>query len=211
MRGRNGVEASHEPGAKSGSKLPALQTLARQAGASEYREAFGVRPACGRFRQSMVPMRNQKVVEATMNFKVKRIPTPLDVAQSWKDTTGFAAAVAVLFFAGQIGRGAQTPADLVVLNAKILTVNPQFAIAEAAAIREGLFVAVGNNAAVKKLVGDRTRVIDAQGRTVVPGLIETHVHAVGVNWVPSRKSSSGFTNNYGPRPRTTGFRFPGST
>src|SRR5437667_341166 len=79
-----------------------------------------------------------------------------------------------------LGQTAQTPADLGVLNAKILTVNPQFAIAEAAAIREGLFVAVGNNAAVKKLVGDRTRVIDAQGRTVVPGLIETHVHAVGV-------------------------------
>src|SRR5438132_4855753 len=48
-----------------GWKLHALQTLARQAGAPEYREAFGVRPACRRFPWFMVPMRDQKVVEAT--------------------------------------------------------------------------------------------------------------------------------------------------
>src|SRR5438132_8583384 len=48
-----------------GWKLHALQTLARQAGAPEYREAFGVRPACRRFRWFMVSMREQKVVEAS--------------------------------------------------------------------------------------------------------------------------------------------------
>src|SRR5262249_25791171 len=52
--------------------------------------------------------------------------------------------------------------------------------AEAVAIRDGLFVLVGPNAEVRKLVGDKTRVIDAQGKTVVPGLIESHVHATGV-------------------------------
>ena len=84
------------------------------------------------------------------------------------------------FLVGQIAQGAEPPADLVVLNGKIVTVNPQFAIVEAAAVREGRFVAVGANSKVKKLVGDRTRVIDARGKTVVPGLIETHVHAIGV-------------------------------
>ena len=54
--------ALHAPGAKSGSKLsklPALQTLARQAVGPEYREAFGVRAACLRFRWFMVPMRSR--------------------------------------------------------------------------------------------------------------------------------------------------------
>jgi len=84
------------------------------------------------------------------------------------------------FLVGQIVQGAEPPADLVVLNGKIVTVNPQSSIVEAAAVREGRFVAVGANSKVKKLVGDRTRVIDARGKTVVPGLIETHVHAIGV-------------------------------
>ncbi|MGH9339495.1 MAG: amidohydrolase [Acidobacteriota bacterium] len=76
--------------------------------------------------------------------------------------------------------GAQeAPADLVVLNGKILTVDSQFSQAEAAAVRDGVFVAVGSNADIRRLVGDGTRVIDAQGRTVIPGLIETHVHATG--------------------------------
>jgi predicted amidohydrolase YtcJ len=81
---------------------------------------------------------------------------------------------------GQTMRGAEPPADLVVLNGKIVTVDPRFSIVEAAAVRDGRFVSVGANADAKKLVGDRTRVIDALGKTVVPGLIETHVHAIGV-------------------------------
>jgi predicted amidohydrolase YtcJ len=85
-----------------------------------------------------------------------------------------------LVFASQVVRGAEPPADLVVLNGKIVTVNPRSSIVQAAAVRDGRFVAVGANSEVKKLVGERTRVIDARGRTVVPGLIETHVHAIGV-------------------------------
>ena len=84
------------------------------------------------------------------------------------------------FLVGPIGEGTEPPADLVVLNGKIVTVNPHSSIVEAAAVRDGRFVAVGANSKVKKLVGDRTRVIDARGKTVVPGLIETHVHAIGV-------------------------------
>ncbi|PYI83852.1 MAG: hypothetical protein DME26_14330 [Verrucomicrobia bacterium] len=64
MRAFEVVEATHEPGAESSSKLAAFQTLARQDRVSEYREAFGVRPACRRFRWFRVSMRNRKVVEA---------------------------------------------------------------------------------------------------------------------------------------------------
>src|SRR5690606_31567952 len=73
----------------------------------------------------------------------------------------------------------QAPADLVVINGKVLTVDEQSSQAEAAAVRDGLFVAVGTNEEIRGLIGEETRVLDAEGRVVVPGLIETHVHATG--------------------------------
>ena len=77
------------------------------------------------------------------------------------------------------GAQRQPPADLVVLSAKVLTVDPSSRIAAAVAVRGGVFVAVGRDADVEPLIGPRTRVIRAGGRTVVPGLIESHVHALG--------------------------------
>lgn len=70
-------------------------------------------------------------------------------------------------------------ADMVVWNANILTVDPGFSTAQAVAIRDGVFTAVGTNEDVKPLIGAETRVIDARGRTVVPGLFQTHSHATG--------------------------------
>ena len=74
---------------------------------------------------------------------------------------------------------AERPADLVVLNGKVVTVDAKFSTAEAAAVRDGVFVFVGSSADVRKHVGEKTRVIDAKGKTVIPGLIESHVHATG--------------------------------
>jgi predicted amidohydrolase YtcJ len=71
-------------------------------------------------------------------------------------------------------------ADLVVVNGKVLTVDAAFRVVEAVAIREGLFVLAGTNGQARALVGPATRVIDAGGKTVVPGLIDSHVHALGV-------------------------------
>ena len=76
--------------------------------------------------------------------------------------------------------GQQTAVDLVVVNAKVLTVDAQNTQAEAVAIRGNTFAAVGTTAAIRKMAGPQTRVIDAGGRTVVPGFIESHVHATGV-------------------------------
>ena len=75
--------------------------------------------------------------------------------------------------------GQQAPADLVVLNAKVLTVDASNTQAEAVAIRGGTFAAIGTTAAIRQMAGPQTRVIDAGGRTVVPGFIESHVHATG--------------------------------
>lgn len=72
------------------------------------------------------------------------------------------------------------PADLVLLNAKILTVDDGFTEARALAVRGGRFVAVGSEDVVRRHAGSTTRVIDGRGRTVIPGVIDTHVHALGV-------------------------------
>jgi predicted amidohydrolase YtcJ len=71
-----------------------------------------------------------------------------------------------------------TPADLVVVNAKVVTVDAAFTIAEAVAIQDGRIVRVGSNADARALVGPATQVLDAAGRTVIPGLIDSHVHAL---------------------------------
>lgn len=86
--------------------------------------------------------------------------------------------VVVLFHSASAAAG--PPADLIVINGQVLTVDARFTTAEAVAIRDGVFAAVGSNAELKKLNGDKTRVIDARGNSVVPGLIDSHVHAIGV-------------------------------
>lgn len=70
----------------------------------------------------------------------------------------------------------QAPADLVLLNGKIWTVNEQQAEVEAIAIAGGRIVATGASAEIRKWVGSQTRVIDLQGRRVVPGFNDAHVH-----------------------------------
>ena len=74
------------------------------------------------------------------------------------------------------GRG--EPADLIVHNAKILTLSDALPEAQALAVRGEKFVAVGREGEVMRLRGDRTRVIDAGGRRVIPGLNDSHIHAV---------------------------------
>ncbi len=78
--------------------------------------------------------------------------------------------------AAAVSSAAAQPADLVVVNAAIWTgdaANPQ---ANALAVRDGRFVAVGEEA--RNFIGPDTRVIDAEGARVVPGLMDTHVHIV---------------------------------
>jgi predicted amidohydrolase YtcJ len=68
------------------------------------------------------------------------------------------------------------PADLIVLNAHIHTLDPSCPHATALAVRDGRFLAVGQDAEVTELRGPETRVIDLNGRSVLPGLCDAHIH-----------------------------------
>jgi predicted amidohydrolase YtcJ len=71
------------------------------------------------------------------------------------------------------------PADLVLVGGHVVTVDRSFSIAEAVAIADGRFAAVGTSAAIRKLAGPATTVIDLRGQTVVPGLADDHLHDAG--------------------------------
>src|SRR6516164_2305106 len=95
----------------------------------------------------------------------------------------------VLLFFAAIPAWAQV--DTILINGKILTVDTNFSIQEAIAIQDSKISAVGRTADIRKLAGPKTRVIDLQGRTVIPGLIDFHLHGIRaglsftteVNWV----------------------------
>jgi predicted amidohydrolase YtcJ len=82
-------------------------------------------------------------------------------------------------------------ADTVLINGKIVTVDQQFSIQEAIAVRDGRILSVGKTAEIRKLAGPTSRVIDLQGRCVIPGLIDSHLHGIRaalsfsteVNWI----------------------------
>jgi predicted amidohydrolase YtcJ len=70
-------------------------------------------------------------------------------------------------------------ADLVLINGKIWTVNRAQPEAEALAVRRDRLVAVGRTDDIRALIGPKTRVLDLQGRRVVPGFYDSHVHLLG--------------------------------
>src|SRR5262245_31069053 len=70
------------------------------------------------------------------------------------------------------------PADTILTNGKIVTVDDRFSVAESLAIRGGRIVAVGTAADKDRLKGPQTRIIDLNRRTVIPGLIDNHAHWV---------------------------------
>jgi predicted amidohydrolase YtcJ len=69
--------------------------------------------------------------------------------------------------------------QLVLVNANVFTADPVLPYAQAVAIEGGRILAVGSNEQVRAFAGPKTRIIDAGGRLVAPGLIEAHVHLGG--------------------------------
>lgn len=70
-------------------------------------------------------------------------------------------------------------ADTVYVDGKVVTADKAFSIAQAMAVKDGKFVGVGSTAEMRKFVGPTTRVVDLRGRTVIPGLMDSHSHMSG--------------------------------
>jgi predicted amidohydrolase YtcJ len=91
--------------------------------------------------------------------------------------------------------------DTILVNGKILTADAGFTIQQALAIRDGKIAALGTSADMRKLAAASTRTIDLGGRTVIPGLIDSHMHAIRaalsfsteVNWIGSPSIADAMT------------------
>jgi predicted amidohydrolase YtcJ len=73
-------------------------------------------------------------------------------------------------------------ADLIIVNAKVLTMDDATPRAEAVAVQGDRIAAVGTTAAIQSLAGSATHVIDAKGGTVLPGFVESHLHLFSGAW-----------------------------
>ena len=69
-------------------------------------------------------------------------------------------------------------ADLVLVNGKVITVDAEDTVAEAVAVKMGKIVKVGTSEEVRAMAGEGTTVIDLEGRAVLPGLTDAHVHMI---------------------------------
>jgi predicted amidohydrolase YtcJ len=90
--------------------------------------------------------------------------------------------LALLAAAALAGCGTDAPqaaADLVLENGRIYTVDASRSWAEAVAVRGGRFVYVGGNSGVQDFKGPGTEIVDLDGRMVLPGLFDVHIHALG--------------------------------
>ena len=98
-----------------------------------------------------------------------------------------------LLLASCIGRGVEVPqsffdprppAEWVFMSGKLVTVDSSFSIKEAVAIKNGRFVAVGTDSEMRRWIGRNTAVVNLAGRMMIPGLIDSHMHATvgGLTW-----------------------------
>lgn len=76
------------------------------------------------------------------------------------------------------------PPDLIFRNARVATLDAQRPFARAVAVRDGRFLAVGSDDEIMRLLGSHTNVLDLGGRTVIPGLNDSHMHPIrgGLNY-----------------------------
>lgn len=85
-------------------------------------------------------------------------------------------------FAWACKSGPENPADKVFVNGIIYTVDETNPKVEAVAIKDGLILAGGSTEEIQAYVGESTETIDLQGKTMTPGLIESHAHLMGIGY-----------------------------
>ncbi|SUX80953.1 N-substituted formamide deformylase precursor [Citrobacter youngae] len=87
-------------------------------------------------------------------------------------------ALAVMLMGTSSLASAQDKADVVLYNDQLITMDEQQPNAQALAVKGQHIIAVGNNEEIKKWSGQNTREINLAGKTVIPGLIDTHLHGI---------------------------------
>jgi predicted amidohydrolase YtcJ len=85
----------------------------------------------------------------------------------------------VLLVFGHSNPVVASEADLILYNGKIVTVNSDFSIQQAMAVKDNRILQVGDNKDIMRLKADKTEVLNLDGKTVLPGFIDSHVHATG--------------------------------
>lgn len=104
---------------------------------------------------------------------------------------GFVALAAFGLLQTGLARAQIQTADIILVNGKILTLDERSSVQQALAVSDGRISSLGRSADIMKLAGRKTRVVNLRGRTVIPGLIDSHIHAiraalsysVEVNWI----------------------------
>ena len=106
-------------------------------------------------------------------------PAPSNAPAPTSPLRHLAAATAALLLASSGARAAPPgPPDVIYLDGKIVTLDAQGSIASAVAVKDGRLVGVGTTDEVRKLAGPSTRMVNLLGKTVIPGLVDTHSHPV---------------------------------
>ncbi len=81
-------------------------------------------------------------------------------------------------------------ADLILVNGKVVSVDSEETVAEAVAVRDGRILRVGSNGEIEALAKGSARVIDLEGRTLLPGFVDSHEHVMRrglmLDWVNCR-------------------------
>ncbi|MEZ5394622.1 MAG: amidohydrolase family protein [Bryobacterales bacterium] len=90
----------------------------------------------------------------------------------------FAALLSAQTFSASAFRPPRTR-EVMYYNGKIITMDPEQPVAEALTLADGRILAVGTTQQVGRTIGPATKQINLNGRTVVPGLIDSHVHPIG--------------------------------
>jgi len=91
----------------------------------------------------------------------------------------FAAAIGALFLV-LAGKSAAAPADYVLTHVQIYTADARRSMAQALAVRDGKIVYVGDEAGARMLIGTKTQVQVGGGQLVLPGLVDAHIHPLGI-------------------------------
>lgn len=95
-----------------------------------------------------------------------------------KKTFKFILITLVIMASISCSKNTNSSADLILKNARVWTMNPEQPWAQALAVKNGLLLTVGENSEVLDYQNANTEIIDAQGKLVVPGFIDSHVHFI---------------------------------